>query len=463
MEKLTVNEIARDVSGRIQGDPERQITSVVRDNRDVTMGSLFVALRGVNHDGHAYLESSFQRGAAAALVEEGNPYLKELDPESDRTLILVSDTQKALESLGKAYRLRFAIPVVGVTGSVGKTSCKDITAAALAGGLNVVKTDKNYNNEVGIPLTLFQIDRTTQAAVIEMGMDHKGEIDRFSDMAQPRYGVITNIGLSHIENLGSQEGILQAKLEILKHMPADGVLYLNGDDPLLYGLKGTLPVETEYFGFGEHNDARAIETDMTDTGNLRLCLTYRGEEYRFVLNTLGEHMAYNALPAVMIARRMGLDKREIIAGLTQYIPTGLRLQMKTSPWYQVIDDSYNASPDSMESAIKTLVRIPGDTRRVAILGDMFELGSQEEEAHRRVGRFLKEQNRISAAVLVGARARWIYEEAKKNTAVSCYFFETVEEMEKKVFDIIRKDDIILVKASRGMHLDQVSTYILNRE
>jgi UDP-N-acetylmuramoyl-tripeptide--D-alanyl-D-alanine ligase len=165
----------------------------------------------------------------------------------------------------------------------------------------------------------------------------------------------------------------------------------------------------------------------------------------------------------MIAVRIGLSKHEIIAGLTQYVPTDLRLQMKRSGFCQVIDDSYNASPDSMESAIKTLVKIPGGARKVAILGDMFEMGDQEESAHRRVGRYLSEQDSVRVALLVGTRARWMYEEAKKNAAMECHYFETTDELEKKVFDIIRKDDIILVKASRGMHLDQVSTYILNRE
>ena len=463
MERMSIREIAGEVKGRIIGNPELSIANVVRDNRDVQAESLFVALRGLNHDGHAYIKSSFENGAAAVLAEEGNPYLEGLSLGEKQALILTANTQAALEDLGCAYRRRFAIPVVGVTGSVGKTSCKDITAAALSGALKVVKTEKNYNHELGVPLTLFRIDRSTQAAVIEMGMDHAGEIDRFARMAQPQYGVITNIGLSHIENLGSQEGILRAKLEILNHMPKDGILFLNGDDPLLYGLKGTLPVKTEYFGFKEHNDARALETDMTESGNLRVRLLYQGEEYRFVLNTPGTHMAYNALPAIMIARHLGLEPKKIIAGLTQYVPTELRLQIKSNEAYRVLDDSYNASPDSMEAAIRTLVQLPGEGRRVASLGDMFEMGAQAEEAHRRVGRFLAGQTKVQTAILIGAQARWMYEEARKNPAIQCYYFETTKEMEKKAFDILQKNDIILVKASHGMRLDLVSSYILDRK
>ena len=463
MEKLSIREIAAAVGGQILGSREGSIGAVVRDNRQVTEGSLFVALKGELHDGHAYIQDSLQRGAAAALAEEGNPFLEGVEPGSKKSLILVPDTQKALEMLAAAYRQKFSAPVIAVTGSVGKTSCKDLTAAALAGGLKVVKTEKNYNNHIGVPLTIFQMEADTQAAVIEMGMNHKGEIDRLAAMARPRYGIITNIGISHIENLGSQEGILKAKLELLNHLEPDGVLYLNGDDPLLYGLKGKLPVETEYFGFQEHNDAKVLETDMTELGRLRLRMTYQGEEYRFVLNTLGEHMAYNALPAVMIGRRLGLEPRAIVAGLTQYMPADLRLQIKIGETVRVLDDSYNASPASMESAIKTLAQLPGTARRVAILGDMFELGEQEETAHRRVGSFLAAQSNISVAVFIGSRSRWSYEEARKNPAIACFWFAEKEEMEKNVFEIIQKNDIILVKASRGMHLDQVSAYILERK
>ncbi len=461
MEKITLRDAAQMAGGRLVGAQEGCITEIVRDNRQVVPGALFVALKGENHDGHAYVATALETGAVVALVEEGNPYLESVNLDEGQAMIVVEDTLAGLQELARSYRECHPVPVVAVTGSVGKTSCKDITAAALTGGRCVVKTQKNYNNQIGVPLTIFQMDEKTEAAVIEIGMNHKGEIDALARMAQPDYGIITNIGISHIENLGSQEGILQAKLEMVAHMNPQGVLYLNGDDPLLYGLKGTLPVKTEYFGFGEHNDGRVLETSLTESGRLRLRLQYRGEEYRFVLNTPGEHMAYNALPAIMIGKRMGITDNELVVGLTQYVPSDLRLQFKSNDKYRILDDSYNASPDSMRSALNTLIKIPGTTRRVVILGDMFELGTQEEGAHRLVGQMVAERENITVALFAGERARWMYEEAKNRKNLQCHWFPNVEDLEKNVFDIIQKDDIILVKASRGMAFDQVSAFILN--
>lgn len=461
MENIALRDAAQMAGGRLVGAQEGYITEIVRDNREVKPGSLFVALKGENHDGHAYTSMAFAAGAIAALVEKGNPFLDSICLEEGQALIVVDDTLNGLQELARGYRQKHPIPVVGITGSVGKTSCKDITAAALSGGRRIIKTQKNYNNQIGVPLTVFQMDENTEAAVVEMGMNHKGEIDSIARIAQPDYGIITNIGISHIENLGSQEGIMQAKLEMVAHMNPRGVLFLNGDDPLLYSLKGTLPVATEYFGFKEHNDGRVLETSLTGSGRLRLCLQYRGEEFRFVLNTPGEHMAYNALPAIMVGKYMGLDNNALIAGLTQYLPSDLRLQFKSNEMYRILDDSYNASPDSMRSALNTLVKIPGQARRVAILGDMFELGTQEEAAHRLVGQMVVEREEVAVAIFVGERARWMYEEAINRKGLQCHWFPDVENLEKNVFAIIQKDDIILVKASRGMALDRVSAFILN--
>ncbi len=463
MKAMKASTAASCMGGRIVGNPEACFNSVVRDNRDVTPGSLFVAIIGASQDGHKYLADALRRGASCAVVKEGSPYLEALDPGEDRALILVEDTTLALQQLGGFYRDSFAIPFVGVTGSVGKTSTKDLLAAALSGRFRVAKTQGNYNNQIGVPLTLLSLEADTEAAVVEMGMDHANQIEYISRYVKPDYAVITNIGISHIENFENRDGILAAKLEIMSHMNPEGTLFLNGDDPRLWQLKGKLPVKHEYYGFGTQNDARVIECTMAESGCIRVRASYAGEEYRYVLATMGSHMAMNSLPAIMAATRLGLTKSEIVAGLTQYLPTEKRLQMKENARFRVIDDSYNASPDSMRAGLKVLEQVNLGKRRVAILGDMFELGSQEESGHRLVGELVSETDGLNVCCFVGERMTLAYEEALKHPARGCVLrhFDGVESLKAALPGLLQDDDVILVKASHGMHFDAVCTYILN--
>ncbi len=462
MKAICAKEAAAFLGARIIGCEDAVFTGVVRDNRDVREGDLFTAIIGASQDGHRYLADAMQRGAAAALVQEGNPYVSELAPAPGKALLCVPDTTEALQKLGGFLRDRFDIPFVGVTGSVGKTSTKDLIAAALSGRFRVIKTQGNYNNQIGVPLTLLSLEEDTEAAVVEMGMDHAGQIEYISRFVKPDMAVITNIGISHIENFENREGILKAKLEIMSHMNPDGTLFLNGDDPRLKQLRGKLPVRTEYFGLGEDNDARLLECTMADSGFVRVRMEYRGEEYRYVLATMGSHMAQNSLPAVMIACHLGLTKSEIISGLTQYLPTEKRLQMKENGRVHVIDDSYNASPDSMRAAIRVLEQISFGGRRIALLGDMFELGAQEESGHRLVGQLAAECGTLDEAWFVGSRMKLAYEEAcKRSPKARLLHFEDVDELKKALPGLLREDDVVLVKASHGMRFDAVCNFILD--
>lgn len=466
MNKITVGQAADWLNAELIGSRDIELSSVVRDNRDVVPGSLFAALKGEVHDGHRFAADSLARGAAALLLEKGNAYNDELKPSENQAMLLVGNTTEALQLLAHCYRMQFSIPVVGVTGSVGKTSCKDLTAAALAGRYRVLKTAGNYNNEIGLPLTLFNFESDTEAAVLEMGMDHAGQIELLSKIAEPHYGIVTNVGLSHIENFENQEGILNAKLEIVRSMDRDGILFINGDDPLLISRKNAQPVKTESFGFGEDNEGRILDATVTEEGTLAVKLSYRGEEYAFTLATPGRHMALNAAPAVMLAVNEGLTREEIIRGIESASLTEKRLQIRKSSRYTVIDDSYNASPDSMCSALKTLAVFPGDARRVAILGDMFEMGSFATAGHKRVGHEAALNDKLDILICVGEESVHMADEAVSaaykagNEKLRVFYYEDLEALFENLPELIEQDDIILVKASHGMHFDTVCDRLL---
>ena len=460
MKPIDIPEICQTIGAKLRyGAGAEPVRSVVIDSRQVEPGSLFIALKGERTDGHEYLEQALEQGAAAVLAQSDALADRVLSCPGDRAVMETENTELALERLAQVYRDQFNLPVVGVTGSVGKTSCKDLIAAALSGRLRVLKTQGNYNNNVGLPLTVFGIEEGTQAAVLEMGMDHFGEISRLSRIARPRIGVITNIGISHIENLGSREGILRAKLEILDYMEPGGLLLLNGDDAMLYGLKDGLTAL--YYGYEAHNDARILTAEITAEGRLCVEAIYRGEDYRFVLNTPGRHMAYNAMPAIMTAVFLGLSKQEIVRGLESFVPTQMRLNVVNTPRYTILDDSYNASPVSMKAALDTLAALPGNGRRVAILGDMYELGDYAVLGHREVGNHAASLKNLDAVLCAGSNASYIYQEAAENPELRCHYFETLEDLKKKLFDILQKGDIILVKASRGMAFDEICRMILS--
>ncbi len=463
MEMISIQQMREACSAAVLGSGAGEIDNIVRDSREVKTGSLFVAIAGENIDGHKFIPKAWELGAEAVLAQQGNPYVKEEEIPAGKTVLLVEDTIKAMGLIAADYKRRLGIQSVAVTGSVGKTSCKDMVAAAISGGRRTAKTQGNFNNHIGVPLTIFGFDARTEAAVIEMGMNHFGEIDYVADIAKPNYGIITNIGISHIEYLGSQEGILKAKLELVPHIQAGGTVFLNGDDPLLYGMKGRLNVNTEYFGFGEHNDARVLDLKLTAQAHLQLKLTYRGEIYEFVLNTMGEHMAYNALPAIMTAVHMGLTKEEILQGLAGYVPTPHRLEVIHTPDFLLLDDTYNASPTSMCGAIKAMDSIPSEQRRMAVLGDMFELGEYAKSGHEEVGRYVAEESKTAVLVCCGPMAKWIYDSASSRADLERYYFEDVQQMEKNLFTILRKDDIILLKASNSMHFTAVCEHLAKHE
>lgn len=442
------------------GNEEALITRVVTDSRAAEQGCLFEAIKGERMDGHRFIGSFFEKGGTAALSQLPAAEVCPDGVPEGCALILVPDTLKATGLISKAYKEQFTIQSIGVTGSVGKTSCKDMIEAALSGGLRTIKTQGNFNNNIGLPLTLFSIDETTEAAVIEMGMNHFGEIDYLASLAKPDMGVITNIGTAHIEMLGSREGIRKAKLEIVPHL-RKGPLFINGDDDMLLAVKDQLGISVETFGYGENNDGIVKLVETTEDARLHVVLAYQNEIYDFILNTMGKHMAVNAMPAVMAARHMGLSKEEILRGFAHYKPTPKRMERIQMKDFLVINDTYNANPISVKPALDTLVSLPGETRRVAILGDMYELGDYTKKAHEEVGAFAAGHTADSGKMLdvlvsVGPLSRDAYEKAvQERPDLEAYYFESKEALEKNVLSILKENDIILLKASHGVDLSTI--------
>lgn len=462
MENMKLHTIAEAVNGKLipQSMGDACINSVEIDSRMIQEGSLFIPIVGERVDGHRFIEMAWEKGAVCSFIDQDHWEEQEREIPEGKALILVEKGELSLEFMAEAYRKQFAIPVVGITGSVGKTSCKEFVAAALSKSLKILKTEGNHNNNIGMPLTLFQLDTETEAAVLEMGMDHFGELHRLSRTARPKVAIITNIGISHMENLGSREGILQAKLEITDFMDPEGILFLNGDDERLYGLKGKRKEKIEYFGWNSYNDGRILKAEITKEGKLWFEADYKGKKYSVLVNTPGQHMAYNIMPAIMTGIYLGLTEEQIYEGLASYASADKRLHITQTESLTVIDDSYNASPDSMKAALDTLCSIPGEGRRVAILGDMFELGDMEEEGHRDIGRKIAALNPINMVLTAGSRTVWTAQEAGKREDLINIHYENIEELLENVVGKIQKDDIILVKASRGMTFERICSRLL---
>ncbi len=458
MEAITLRELLEAVGGTLIGPAaglEQTVSHVDTDSRNIHPGSLFIPLVGERFDGHAYINSALEGGAAGCLTQRERESYRE-----DRFYIKVKDTQRALRDLAAWYKDRFPIPFVGVTGSVGKTTAKDMIAAVLGVKYKVLKTEGNFNNNIGLPLTLLRLDRTYQMGVLEMGMDKFGEIDYLGDIVRPEVGVITNIGDAHIEKLGSRENIFKAKCELLPHIKKDGLLILNGDDPLLSTLRGRTPVPAVFCGTGEGMDYRAQVTGGDGVSHIHCRLTTPRMDREVRIPALGEHMVYPALIAAAAAERFGLTPDEIAQGLTQFVPTRMRMNiLRRAKGITILDDTYNANPQSMRAAISVL----SDRRSqwsIAVLGDMFELGPFAPALHTGVGECLGKA-RIDCLVAVGELAEHIAQGARNSGVPLVYHCKDKAEAKPVLDQLVRPGSTILVKASRGMELEELTAYLLS--
>ena len=446
MEKIAADLLLKGLAPEGFADSQ-PIGLVTTDSREVCPGCIFVAFPGERFDGHDFAAKALEEGAAYVVLNhpvEGVP--------AERAVIS-PDSYHAMMVMGANYRSQFHPKVVGVTGSVGKTTTKQMTYAAIAGFGNTIKTEGNQNNELGLPRTMFRIGKETQYAVVEMGMSHAGEIERLSKCARPDVGIITCIGVSHIGNLGSQENICKAKLEICSGLPEGAPLVLNGDDPFL--RKAVLPdhVRPVWFSLGDENaDVCALSIQQDEKGMSFVLEDHEEGTFLVKIPAMGRHNVANALAAYCAATRLGLNARRVIAGLADFEQTGMRQKVVHVRGVDVIEDCYNANPDSMKAALAMFREYPCK-RRFALLGDMLELGDISRAAHEEVGRQAVE-NKVDYLVTYGEQAKRIAVVAAAKGLPTLHA-DTYAQAAETLLNKMQPGDALLVKASRGMALEKV--------
>lgn len=443
MTGCTVKELCAAVGGTLLQESGAVVTEVSTDSRSIPAGALFVPLVGERFDGHDYLDAALERGAAGCLTAR-----KPASLLKDKFYIQVSDTLEALKALAAWYRAKFDIPMVQVTGSAGKTTTKEMIAAVLSQRFSTLKTQANFNNAIGTPMTLLNLSPEHQAAVIETGMNHFGEIRYLGEMVRPTVAVITNVGDAHIENLGgTRQGILQAKCEIFENLHPVGLAVLNGDDELLSGL--ALPFETVLCGRHERCGVRVTNVAEHGIEGVTCTITTKRDVYEVAIPSPGAYMIYPAAMAIAIGEHLGLTKAELLSGIAAYRPVGSRMHLvRCSNDRIIIDDCYNANPQAMAEALRILAQTE-HPRRVAVLGDMGELGDLTEQAHRDMGELTRTLG-LDAVVAVGPKAKAI-QDANPDTL----WFPTVTEALPAIRAAFTAGTAVLVKASHAMHFTDI--------
>ena len=441
MPGMTIENIAAACEGTFVGDRNlvtKEIAGAVTDSRQVQKDYLFIPIKGARVDGHDFIPQVFEKGALVVLSDHALP-------EETGPYILVSSTTEAMKKIAAFYRTQLSCKVVGITGSVGKTSTKEMIASVLEQRYKVLKTEGNFNNEIGLPLTIFKIRAKHEVAVLEMGISDFGEMHRLAAMARPDIGVITNIGLCHLENLGTRDGILQAKTEMFDYASKDCFVVLNGDDDKLSNVKevnGHAPV---FFGIDTDRDVMAIKYESLGIQGTKVKIKYFDKELDTVIPIPGYHMIYNAMAAVCIGSHFGMTLDEIDSGIRNLKAIGGRNNIFTTNGITVIDDCYNANPMSMKASINVLSQANG--RKVAILGDMFELGENSKELHKEVGQATV--GKVDILVCIGNLSKDIAEAAIEGGCNTLYFPNKAD-FEENLSAYIKEGDTVLIKASNGM-------------
>lgn len=437
---VTLAQINTACEGSFFGDPAlltRQVSAVSIDTRTLQEDALYVPIRGERFDGHDFIDAARRQGALCTLTDH---------PLTEEPYILVADTLRGLQDIAAWYRAKFDIPVIGITGSVGKTSVKEMLSAVLGRHMRVMKTQGNLNNQTGVPLTVLTLEPTHEVAIVEMGTNHFGEIERLSRVAQPTICLLTNIGVAHIEFFGSREGILQGKSEMLQHMRPGGTVIVNGDDDMLVRLPNALR-----YGLGADCAVRAVQCRDLGLSGTEFTVTYGGLTQRMCVPAPGEHMVYNALSAVAVGLTLGLTLPQLKEGVEAFVPPAGRMDIRRTARFTILDDTYNANPTSVMAAINVLEK--ATTRKVCILGDMLELGEQTDAYHEVVGAYAV-QHHVDLILCVGPNAEKIWIGANGAASECAHHFETQEALLCVLPALLQTGDTILVKGSRGIHLER---------
>ena len=449
MKPQSLSQIAQLANGRlVQGQAAETVSRLSTDSRTLRPGDLFVALRGDNFDGHAFVEQAKERSAVGAMVEES----WEGTMPASFGLIRVQDTLTGYQTVATNYRKSLSLKVVVITGSNGKTSTKDFVAATLARKFRVTKTEGNFNNHVGLPQTMLSANPTDEIGVWEIGMNQPGEIAALAELAQPDVAIITNIGVAHIEFMGSRDAIAREKGSLVEAVGKDGTVVLNADDPYTSGIASRTRARVVLAGI-ENGSIRATDLRQSSSG-CEFTILEGAHRCRAQLPVPGVHMVRNAMLAVATGRIFGLSLEECAAGLASTPLTKARLQIKEIKGIQFIDDSYNANPDSMKAALRTLVELDADGRRFAILGQMSELGEESERGHREVGECAAELG-VDLLVAVGPIGAGIVRAAEAAGLKRTFSVETPEKAAELIGTMVSPGDLILVKGSRSARMERV--------
>lgn len=444
--KRTVKQLADWLQVTTYQQPTVEVTGVTIDTRTIKEGDLFVPFRGERSNGHDYVQQAMDVGASAVLWQADEP-----NPPAHIPLIIVQDTEIALQELARQYRLVHQATFIGITGSNGKTSSKDIVAGLLAPYFKVQKTQGNFNNQLGLPITILNLDEDTEVAVLEMGMSGFGEIAFLSILAQPHIAIITNIGEAHMQDLGSREGIAKAKFEIIKGLLPNGILFYDGDEPLLQALI-TDAITTKSFGMQTTNDLYATAILATEAGSE---FTVGGTmEERVLISVLGEHQVKNALGAMLVAQHIGLTPAQIKQSLAQVTLTDMRMQLVSKGELLFINDAYNAAPTSVRAAIEFMNTTTIRPKKWLVLGDMLELGPNELDYHAELATAI-DPARIETVLLFGPRMRALYDVlAQRFSAENLYYAaEDISALATIIEQSATNETLILIKGSRGMKLE----------
>ena len=453
MKEMSLIQIARACGGTYMGDENQKHTEaagVVIDSRLVEPGFLFVAVKGARVDGHSFIPTAFAKGAAAVLCEQ-------VPDHPAGPCIQVDSCLEAIKKLAEYYRSTLTIPVIGISGSVGKTSTKEMIAAILSQRYRVLKTEGNFNNEIGLPLTIFRIRPEHEAAVLEMGISDFGEMTRLARMARPTICVLTNIGLCHLENLKDRDGILRAKTEMFDQAQPGAQIILNGDDDKLITLKDTRSPRPLFFGLNPELDLHAEQIENLGLAGTRCTFVTKAGSFEAQIPIPGRHMVYNALAGTAVGLALGLTTEEIRAGIESLTALSGRNHLIHTEKWDILDDCYNANPVSMAASLDVLSCALG--RKVAILGDMGELGENEKLLHYNVGCHAADAG-VDAVFLVGELSKETARGVEaKNPSITCRHFDTREELINTLPLLLSKGDSILVKASHFMEFPEIVEWL----
>lgn len=456
MEQITAADIVTATGGRLLcGDGQLPLEHISIDSRTMKGQDLFVPLIGEKVDAHRFIDQAFQAGAAAVLTSEHD------EMEDPRPWIRVADTKKALQDIGRYYRNRLTLPLIGITGSVGKTTTREMVAAALSAGFRVYKTPGNSNSQVGVPITLSEITSQDEIGVLELGMSMPGELTVIARIAQVDAAVITNVGVTHIEQLGSQENIYREKLTIQDGLKDGGVLFLNGDDPMLKTTKAKAGCRTVYYGTGEDCEYRAEEIRI-ENGFPVFTAVCRGRRIPVALHIMGRHNVLNAMVALAVADEYGVDLNGAAEKLGEFTGFQNRQQIYERNGVTIIDDTYNASPVSMLAGLEVLRSMEGAKRRIAVLADMKELGPEAPRFHREIGAWLKEHP-VDVLLTLGELAGEIAAAVGPSCESRCFAAEDRDGLYQAVKAGSEPGDCVLLKGSNSMKLGEVAARLLKKE